>query len=69
MFSLIYEWYILQIRQTACSGDMKADSKMSEEQRELMREDGEVCGGREDIGGYAQSALYSGMKMALCNPV
>lgn len=48
---------------------MKADSKMSEEQRELMREEGEVCRGREDIGGYAQNALYSGMKMALCNPV
>lgn len=51
------------------SGDMKANSKMSEEQRELMWEGGEVCEEREDIEGYAQNALYSGMKMALCNPV
>lgn len=52
-----------------CTGDMKANSKMSEEQRELMREGGKVWEGKGDIEGYAQNALYSGIKMASCNPV
>ena len=48
-----------------CTGDMKANSKMSEEQRELMREGGKVWEGKGDIEGYAQNALYSGIKNGL----